>query len=402
MDDTMKNQIIDITIKQTAIRAIQQGYPLILKNFVMDLKALKKEGSIIRLVDRQSRYLATAYYGIQNKGIGWILSIDESELIDQAFFDRKITAAIKERDQLFADKMTTAFRIFNSEGDGIGGITIDYYDGYYMIQWYSEGIYQFRHFIYHTLTSSPGYQGVYEKKRFNRQGQYIEQDDFVQGKKAEFPLIMKENGMNYAVHLNDGAMTGIFLDQRNVRKLIRDKYAMNKTVLNTFSYTGAFSIAALYGGATRTVNIDLAQRSLEKTREQMKVNHFHSDNEEIRVMDVFNYFKYAKRKQLAFDLVILDPPSFARSKKFTFSTAKDYPELVANAIAITKQGGVIVASTNNASFGMKKFKEFIDAGFKQAKKRYQIMEEQHLPQDFKTNKNYPEFNYLKVVFVKVI
>ena len=119
-------------------------------------------------------------------------------------------------------------------------------------------------------------------------------------------------------------------------------------------------------------------------------------------MDVFNYFKYAKRKELKFDLVVLDPPSFARSKKYTFSTAKDYTNLMKEAIAITEEHGTIVASTNSASFGMKKFKGFIDKAFTEEGKKYRIVEEFTLPADFRVRKEFKEGDYLKVLFVELL
>ena len=100
---------------------------------------------------------------------------------------------------------------------------------------------------------------MYEKKRFDTKGQYIDQDDFVRGEQGEFPIIVKENGMNFAIDLNDGAMTGIFLDQRDVRESIRNNYSEGKHVLNTFSYTGAFSVAAALGGAVKTTSVDLGE-----------------------------------------------------------------------------------------------------------------------------------------------
>ena len=244
-------------------------------------------------------------------------------------------------------------------------------------------------------------RGVYEKKRFNTNGQYVEQDDYVSGEKGEFPLIVSENGMNYAVDLNDGAMTGIFLDQRDVRLALREHYSEGKTVLNTFSYTGAFSVAAALGGAMKTTSVDLAKRSLPKTIEQFAVNGIDYEAQDIKVMNVFDYFSYAARHNLKFDVVVLDPPSFARTKKMTFSTAKDYPKLLKAAIEITEENGVIIASTNNASFNMKKFKTFIDKAFKESGKRYKIVEEYQLPADFVVPHNYPEFNYLKVVFIQL-
>ena len=120
--------------------------------------------------------------------------------------------------------------------------------------------------------------------------------------------------MNFAVYLNDGAMVGVFLDQRNVRKQIRDKYAKGRTVLNMFSYTGAFSVFAALGGASKTTSVDLANRSLSKTIEQFSVNEVDYEAQDIIVEDVFLYFKYAAKKKMKFDMVVLDPPSFARSK----------------------------------------------------------------------------------------
>lgn len=392
--------MMELKLIQKEVNRLKKGYPLIMKESVINSGRLKQEGTLFKLLDNDNNFLATAYYGQQNKGIGWVLSRDKREIIDYYFFKNKIGRALKNRNDFYLKTDITAFRVFNGEGDGIGGMTIDYYQGYYLINWYSEGIYSFRNIVYQALQDAINYQGIYEKKRFDTKGKYIEQDDFVMGKEADFPLIIKEHGMNYAVNLNDGAMTGIFLDQRNVRQLIRDKYAENKTVLNTFSYTGAFSVAALSGGAKKTINVDLAKRSKLLTEEQFKVNEFDDEAQEIRVMDVFNYFRYAKRHELEFDMVILDPPSFARSKKFTFSSAKDYPALLANAIAITRDNGIIVASTNNASFGMKKFKQFIEKGFNQSNTRYKVLEEMSLPADFKINQEYSQSNYLKVVFLQ--
>lgn len=393
---------IDLQVNARNIKDFKKGYPLILKDAIINsgVLATEAEGTIVRLVDKDRRFVAKGYYGLQNKGLGWVLSRKEEEVIDFDFFESRIAAAFARREALFSDAYTTAFRVFNGEGDGIGGLTIDYFDGYFMVSWYSEGIYSLKHHVYSVFDKIIDYKGIYEKKRFDTKGGYIEQDDFVKGEQGDFPIIVKENGMNFAVNLNDGAMTGIFLDQRDMRKAVRDKYSEGRNVLNTFSYTGAFSVAALLGGAVKTTNVDLAKRSNAKTIEQFSVNAIDYEQQDIKVMDVFDYFRYAKRNDLKFDLIILDPPSFARTKKYTFSTAQDYPALLMDAIAITEKNGIIVASTNNASFGMKKFKTFIEQAFEEAGSRYKILEESTLPKDFRTNRDYPEFNYLKVVIVQ--
>ena len=165
---------------------------------------------------------------------------------------RKIKSAAKYREGFYSNKHTTAFRVFNGEGDGIGGLTIDYFAGFYLITWYSIGIYRFKKAILEALQHSVDYKGIYQKKRFDAKGQYLDDtDDFICGEKAPEPLIVKENGVNFAIYLDDGAMVGVFLDQRDVRRTILEKYAKGKTVLNTFSYTGAFSVFAALGGAKK-------------------------------------------------------------------------------------------------------------------------------------------------------
>ena len=393
-------QEVKLKIKPAFAREIKQGYPLIAKDAIQNIDALKTEDVIINLFDEKNKFMAKGYYGRQNKGYGWVLSYKENEKIDQSFFAKKIKAAIAYRKDLYESTETTAFRVFNGEGDGVGGLTIDYFAGYYLVTWYSEGIYSFKEDIINALLEVAEVKGIYQKKRFDTDGKYIEDHDYVMGEVPEWPLIVKESGQQFAIYLDDGAMVGIFLDQRDVRKRIRDHYAKGKTVLNTFSYTGGFSVFAAAGGATKTTSVDLANRSLSKTREQFSVNDIDYTTQDIIVEDVFKYFKYAVKKELKFDMVVLDPPSFARSKKFTFSASKDYTNLLKEVIAITENEGVIVASTNCSAFNMKKFKTFIDTAFKQMGHRYSILEEYSLPKDSKTIDSFKEGDYLKVVFIK--
>ncbi|PEC19688.1 class I SAM-dependent rRNA methyltransferase [Bacillus cereus] len=393
---------VTIKIKPKFIKEIKSGYPLILKDAIQNLNDVREEGTIIKVVDEKNQFIGKGYYGKQNKGYGWILTRKEKEQINQDFFESKIKSALHKRKHFYKSNDTTAFRALNGEGDGLGGLIIDYYDGYYVISWYSEGIYTFRDEIVAALQKLANFKGIYEKKRFDTKGKYIEGDDFVAGERGEFPLIVKENGVNFAVYLNDGAMVGVFLDQRNVRKQIRDKYAKGRTMLNMFSYTGAFSVFAALGGASKTTSVDLANRSLSKTIEQFSVNEIDYEAQDIIVEDVFLYFKYAAKKKMKFDMVVLDPPSFARSKKYTFSAAKDYKNLLKETIAITENNGIIVASTNCSAFDMKKFKGFIDTAFKEMNGKYKILEEHSLPEDFRTIDQFKEGDYLKVVFIEKI
>jgi len=394
-------QKIDLIVKSEFTREYRDGYPLISKESIVDWENVKEEGSVINLVDEKGKFILKAYHGVQNKGYGWALSTNIDEKIDTLFFTKKIKSALEYRKDYYSDEITTAFRVFNGEGDGIGGLTIDYFDGFYLLTWYSLGIYKFKSSILEALKNSVEYKGIYQKKRFDTKGKYLgDENDFICGDKAQAPILVKENGVNFAIYLDDGAMVGLFLDQRDVRKTIRDKYAKEKSILNTFSYTGAFSVAAALGGSTKTTSVDLAKRSLKKTSEQFAINNIDINCQDIIVEDVFNYFKYALKKKLLFDLLVLDPPSFARSKKRTFSASKDYVNLLKEAIQITKKGGIIVASTNSANFSMMTFSDFIAKAFKELNEKYEIKERFSLPKDFRVLKKFPEGNYLKVVFIK--
>ena len=389
-----------LIVKPEFITKYKNGYPLISRESVVNPQVLKEEGQIITLMDNKKAFIGRGYYGNQNKGCGWVLSNSKNSVFDYKFFYNKLRNAFSKRMKLYHSRHTTAFRVFNGEGDGIGGLTIDYFDEYYLLTWYSPGIYVFKDYIIKALRSLVSVDGIYEKKRFEENGMVVDEDSYVWGRKAPEPLIVKENDVNFAIYLNDGAMVGVFLDQKDVRKSIKEKYSKGKTVLNTFSYTGAFSMAAAKGGAI-TTSVDLASRSLEKTRENFEINGIDYNNHHIIVEDIFHYFKRAVKENQKFDVVILDPPSFATSKDNRFSAAKDYTDLVKSAIALTNEEGVIVASTNCATFNMKKFKKFIDTAFKDLNKEYEILEEHTLPVDFAVTDKFPEGNYLKVVFIRV-
>ncbi|MFK5975338.1 MAG: class I SAM-dependent rRNA methyltransferase [Sulfurovum sp.] len=392
----------EITIRSKYISNYNNGYPLISKEYI-ELDRPLQEGTIVHLVDNRKKFIAKGYYGVQNKGYGWILSRNQNQSIDKTFFQNKIKEAIAYRKSFFDDTTTTAFRIFNGEGDGVGGLTIDYFDGYYLFTWYSVGIYSFRDIIIDALKSEVGYKGIYQKRRFDAKGQYLDSaDDFILGEKAPEPLIIKENSLKFAIYLDDGAMVGLFLDQKEVRKTIREKYAKGKSMLNTFSYTGAFSIAGAVGGAIKTTSVDLAKRSLPKTKEQFEINSIDISSQDIIVEDIFNYFKYAIKKNIKFDIVVLDPPSFARTKKYTFSVAKDYVKLIKEAIEVTHNGGVIVASTNYSNFDMNKFKMFVEKAFSSLDVKYKIEESFSLPKDFRVLDKFRESNYLKVLFIRKV
>ncbi|WP_165004629.1 MULTISPECIES: class I SAM-dependent rRNA methyltransferase [unclassified Enterococcus] len=386
-----------VQVKKRAGSRLKKGYPLIQEE---DLVQPQKETTEwVELTDQQGHFLAKGYLGKQNKGIGWVLS-RSNEPFDQRFFESLFRKSKEKRTAYFADDSTSAFRLFNGEGDGIGGLIIDYYDTFAVFSWYNGTLYAYRKLLIEAFRSIyPEVRGAYEKIRFDTNE--LPESRFVFGETAPEPLIIKENGVKFATYLNEGLMTGIFLDQKEVRGALTEGLALGKTVLNMFSYTGAFSVAAAMGGALETTSVDLAKRSLKKTQEQFEINGLDPEQQKIIVMDVFDYFKYAQRKQLSYDVIVLDPPSFARNKKKVFRVAKNYGELVKDSLAILKANGLLIASTNAANVSIDQFQKMIEDEFKAAGAGYDQLALYRLPADFQTADTFPEGDYLKVFIYQI-
>ena len=361
-----------------------------------DLENVNLKDQEVDVHSQGGTFLGTAYLSQQNKGLGWFVSKDKV-VFNQAFFETLFRKAKEKRSVYYQDDLTTAFRLFNQEGDGFGGLTVDLYGDYAVFSWYNSYVYQIRKVISEAFREVfPELLGAYEKIRFK--GLDYE-SAHVYGQEAPDFFTVLENGVLYQVFMNDGLMTGIFLDQHEVRGSLVDGLAMGKSLLNMFSYTAAFSVAAAMGGASQTTSVDLAKRSRELSQAHFQANGISTDEHRFIVMDVFEYFKYAKRKGLTYDVIVLDPPSFARNKKQTFSVAKDYHKLISQSLEILNPGGIIIASTNAANVSRQKFTEQIDKGF--AGRSYQILNKYGLPADFSYNKKDESSNYLKVISMKV-
>lgn len=358
-----------------------------------------EEGMVIYLSDAERRLNAKALVGRQNKGLAWVFTNDEEDFWDETFIAERLEQAIESRKDFLAEEqtVTTAFRLFNGEGDGIGGVTIDWYSEFVQFNWYSRGIYEYREWFVTALKELlPDIKGVYETKRYKL---YDNESaiEHTSGDLASQPLVVKENSIEYAVYLGEEWMTGIFLDQREVRSFVQTQ-ANDLKVLNLFSYTGAFSVAAAVGGAAKTVSVDVANRSLERTKEQFALNGIDGEppQHEIRVMDVFAYVNYAKRHELSFDLVVCDPPSFARTKKRLFKAEKDYAELAKDLFDITAPGGLCILSTNHSGYKKEAFIEEISALGRSHSGHFQMIQSFGLPNDFPTSAD-SESQYLKVL-----
>ncbi|MBT0904363.1 putative SAM-dependent methyl transferase [Streptococcus infantarius subsp. infantarius] len=361
-----------------------------------DFHQLDLDNQLVALYNHSRQFLGTAYLSRQNKGIGWFLGNGKVDLIE-SYFESLFSKAKQKRQHFENSDLTTAYRLFNQDGDNFGGVTIDRYADFVVFSWYNTFVYQYRDIIVKAFQKVyPAVKGGYEKIRFK--GLDYE-SAHIYGQEAPETFTILENGVKYSVFMNDGLMTGIFLDQHEVRDALINELGLGKRVLNMFSYTAAFSVAAAMGGAIETTSVDLAKRSRELSQAHFEANGLNVTNHHFVVMDVFEYFKYAKRKNLTFDLIVIDPPSFARNKKQTFSVAKDYHHLISQALEVLSDDGTIIASTNAANLTVAQFKKQLEKGFASVKHEYIRL--QQLPSDFTVNKADMSSNYLKVFTIKV-
>lgn len=381
-------------VEPFAEKKLKYGIQLLEK---ADFPQLSDQDGLVELYSSSKQtFLGTAYLSHQNKGIGWVLSRQEMTF-HQAYFEGLFVVAKAKRQHFAQSDLTTAYRVFNQDGDDFGGLTIDIYNDYALFSWYNSFVYKHKEVIIAAFrTVFPEMIGGYEKIRFK--GLDYE-SAFVYGQEAPETFTVLENGVRYSVFLNDGLMTGIFLDQHEVRGSLVDGLASGKSVLNMFSYTAAFSVAAAMGGAIETTSVDLAKRSRELSEAHFRANGMDLDDHQFMVMDVFDYYKYAQRKGFSYDVIVIDPPSFARNKKQIFSVTKDYHKLISHALTILKPGGIIIASTNAANLTVEQFKKQLEKGFDKTKHTY--VDFKQLPSDFTINKKDERSNYLKVFTIKV-
>lgn len=381
-----------LTISPQAEKKLSKGIQLLDSR---DFSAPDLPEGLVELVNQQGQGQARAYLSPQNKGVGWVLP--QPGQLDETYFIQLFERAKGKRQHVVASDLTTAYRLFNQDGDDFGGLTIDRYGDYALFSWYNPWAYSQRPTILAAFRAVyPDLLGGYEKIRFK--GLDYE-SAHLYGEAAPAPFEVLENGVRYSVFLDEGLMTGIFLDQHQIRGRLVDGLAAGKSLLNMFSYTAAFSVAAAMGGAYSTTSVDLAKRSRELSQAHFAANGLTMDQHQLVVMDVFDYFRYAKRKGLTYDVIVLDPPSFARNKKQTFSVAKDYHKLISQSLEILTEGGLIIASTNASNVSLAQFQKQLDKGM--GNQTYRTLAVERLPDDFTYNPADESSNYLKVVIMEV-
>ena len=354
------------------------------------------DGDIVSVFDSKNRFLASGHF--QNATIAVrILTFEEIEL-NQIFYNNVLSEAIELRKTLgLFSKENTICRILHGEGDGLPGLIIDYYNGVAVIQCHSIGMYQSIEFISIALQTVFGksLKAIYSKSSETLHNKSDIVDGYIYGT-CKTPHKGKENGITFSIDWITGQKTGFFIDQRENRKLL-SKYAQNKKILNTFCYSGGFSLFALKAGAKEVHSLDSSKKAIELTEQNVTLNKL-EDNHVSIVADAMEFMKTVDN---SFDVIILDPPAFAKHRDKRHQAIQGYKRLNEMAIRSIRPGGIIFTFSCSQVVDKNLFTHTVIAAAMSSGRKIRILEQLHQPADHPINAFHPEGEYLKGLVIQV-
>ncbi len=378
-----------IVLKPGREKSVLRGHPWIFSGAIARAPKFSN-GDILPVHDHEGKFLALAYFHTENSIAGRILSFKQQNI--EEILREKLLAAFTMRKSLLQN--SNCFRHINAEGDGLSGLIIDYYDNVFVIQISTIGMDRLKPLLVTLFVELFKPKAVYEKSLSSSRKQegLSESEGTLYGALPE-EIEVSENGVKFLVSITKGQKTGLFLDQRSMRKKI-ESYAKDKRVLNCFSYTGGFSLFALKGGASEVVSIDSCKTASAYAQKNTELNHF--SHHTIHVSDVFDFLR---NDPLNFNLVILDPPAFAKKRNDVEQACKGYIEL--NRLAIEKMPPASLLLTCSCSY-------FIDQNLFQnlisqasCNRNVRILEKHSQAIDHPTNIHHPEGEYLKSLLLYI-
>ena len=359
------------------------------------------EGDIVDVVTKQGDFIARGPWQIGSIAVR-VLTF-EREDIDQAWWNRRIAEArtLRETLGLIGNEATTCYRLIHGEGDLLPGLVVDVYERTAVVQCHSVGMYHSRQAIATAIREAYGndIEAIYDKRSqtlpFKAELGAI--DGYLWGRTAERDNIVLENGLKFKVNWEEGQKTGFFIDQRVNRDLVR-QYAKGRKVLNTFCYTGGFSVAALAGGAKEVVSIDLSERAVKLAEENAIIN-FGSEAPHKAI--ACNAVEYLKDIDSDYDLIILDPPAFAKHHKVLGNALQGYKKINARALEKIAPGGILFTFSCSQAVSRDLFRTTIFTAAAIARRKVRIIGQLTQPADHPINIYHPEGEYLKGLVVYV-
>lgn len=389
---------IKIVLKSGKEQSVRRYHPWIFSGAIKKTYGYPGEGDLVDVYDNKDTFLATGHYAPGSIAIR-ILTF-EQKTIDNSFFREKIKRAIDYRKSIgiIGNPEINVYRLVHGEGDGLPGLIIDYYNGVAVMQQHSLGFYKIRKEISSILAELLGDQlvAIYDKSEgtLPHMADVNPKNEFLYGNSG--PASVIENGYKFRIDWTTGQKTGFFIDQRDNRKLI-EKYSDGRDVLNMFGYTGGFSVYAMKN-ASLVHTVDSSFSAIELANENIKLNFGEDKRHEAIKTDAFEYLENIKDK---YDLIILDPPAFAKHNNVLSNALQGYKRLNIKAIEQIRPGGIIFTFSCSQVVSRENFRKSVFAAAANTGRNVRILHQMSQPPDHPVNIYHPESEYLKGLVIYV-
>lgn len=386
------NSYINLKLKPGKEKSLLRKHPWVFSGALKDDIRHTPEGVLANVTDINGEFLGTGY--VQHGSIAVrIISFTQRE-IDIQFWTDTIAEAynIRKYIQLDGSNQTDCYRLMHGEGDGIPGLIIDIYADTAVVQCHTSGIYQHLNNIAEALKNVMGekLKAIYDKSKETLHGAVESaQNGLIFGEQSTGTV--NENGMKFIVDWVSGQKTGFFLDQRDNRALL-GHYAKDRTVLNTFSYTGGFSVYALMNGAKHVDSVDVSKNAIEALNKNMALNNPDASNYESFAEDTFTYFKRVEKE---YDIVILDPPAFAKNIGAKHNAIMGYKRLNIEGLKKVKKGGLLFTFSCSQVVDAHTFLQTVMSAAIESGRNVKVLHRLSQGADHPVNIFHPEGEYLK-------
>ncbi len=385
-----------LAVRKNKSHSIERRHPWIFSGAIATETDHLKDGDLVTITDHENYFIARGHF--QHATIAVRILTFHDEPIDDTFFRYRIQDAVDVRiQQGLIGENNNICRLVHGEGDSLPGLIVDFYAGVAVVQCHSIGMYHSRKDITSALVQALGNKliAVYSKSSETLPKRIEAEDGYVYGECAT-PHIAIENGVKINIDWINGQKTGFFIDQRENRLLLA-KYSKGKKVLNTFCYSGGFSLLALQNGALHVDSLDSSKKAIELTDANIELNQFEDKHTSI----VADAMVHLKELGSEYDIIVLDPPAFAKHRDKRHKAIQGYKRLNAHAIRQIKPGGIIFTFSCSQVVDKKLFTNTVIAAAIESGRNVRILEQLHQPSDHPINAFHPEGEYLKGLVIHV-
>jgi 23S rRNA (cytosine1962-C5)-methyltransferase len=387
-----------IFLKEGKEKVILRGHPWLFSGAIQRVEGSGKPGDVAAVCDPRGVTLAKAFYNPKSDIACRILTLRPEETIDADFWRKRLTGAMALRKRLLPPH-TNAYRVVNADGDAMPGLVVDIYNDTLVFSISTLGMEKCRTVILSILQELMPTAFVYERsdgKSRQREG-LSNRSGWVGAEKSE-PVIISENGLAFQADVRHGQKTGFFLDQRDNRFLL-GSLSRDLTVLNCFSYSGGFSVYAVHGGATQVTSVDVSGAANQLAQENFALNSIDRERHPIVTADVFEYIRHTDEK---FDLIVLDPPAFAKTQKDVEQASRGYKDINLQAIRKLKSNGFLMTFSCSNHLTEDLFVKVVTGAVQDAHRSAQVLHVLGPGFDHPYVLAHPEGKYLKGLLLRIV